>query len=177
MTNIKRLMEVLSGLIMILFGVLLFYSPESAYLIVVSTLSLTFAAIGLRNLFYYFTMARYMVNGRLILYKGIILLDFGLLTASFIDVPRIYLILYLAIIHAFSGAVEILRAMEARRYGARSWKLKFSHGIINLSLAICCLAFIKMTNLAIYIYAAGLIYSAIIRIITAFRRTTLVFIQ
>ena len=161
---------------MILFGILLFVSPDDSYVLVISILSLTFALMGFRNLVYYFTMARFMVNGRLILFKGVILLDFGLLSASLIDMPKISLIIYLVVIHAFSGLIEILRAMEAKGYGA-SWKLKLSHGIVDILLALCCLVFIRMANMAIYIYAAGLIYSASIRIITAFRRTALVYIQ
>ena len=176
MTKLKRLTHIVTGLIMIFFGILLIVSPDNAYVLVISVLSLTFAAMGIKNLVYYFTMARFMVNGRLILFKGVILLDFGLVSASLVDMPKIYLILYLVAMHAFSGAVEILRAKEAKSYGA-SWKLKLSHGIVNILLALCCMIFIKMTNLAIYIYAAGLIYSAIIRIITAFRRTALVYIQ
>ena len=39
------------------------------------------------------------------------------------------------------------------------------------------MAFIRMANMAVYIYAAGLIYSAVIRIITAFRKTAMVYIQ
>ena len=176
MTKLKRVTNIVTGLLMILFGILLIVSPDDAYVLVISVLSLTFAFIGLRDLVYYFTMARFMVNGRLILYKGAIFLDFGLVSASLIDMPRIYLILYLVAMHAFSGVVEILRAKEAKGYGA-SWRLKFSHGIVNILLALCCLVFIRMTNMAIYIYAMGLLYSAAIRIITAFRKTTLVYIQ
>ena len=176
MTKFKRVTEIVTSLFMVLFGILLIVSPEDSSVLVISILSLTFAAIGLRNLVYYFTMARFMVNGRLILFKGVILLDFGLVSASLIDMPGIYLILYLVAIHAFSGVIEILRAMEARRFGA-SWKLKFSHGVVDILLALCCVVFIRMTNMAIYIYAVGLVYSALIRIINAFRRTALVYIQ
>ena len=176
MTRFKKIVDIVTSLLMIIFGVLLIVSPNDAYVWVAFALSLTFALAGLRNLVYYFTMARYMVNGRLILFKGVILLDFGLVSASLIDVPKIYLVLYLVVIHAFSGMVEILRAKEAKSYGS-SWKLKLSHGIVNMLLALCCMVFIKMTNLAIYIYAVGLIYSALITIISAFRKTTLVYIQ
>ena len=176
MTKLKRIINITTSIFMILFGMLLIASPNDTYVLVILVLSLTFALIGLKDLIYYFTMARFMVNGRLILFKGVILLDFGLVSASLIDMPKIYLILYLVVIHAFSGVVEILRAKESKNYGS-SWKLKLSHGIVNILLALCCMVFIKKTNIAIYIYAAGLIYSAAIRIITALRKTALIYIQ
>ena len=177
MTKIKRITEIIIGLIMVAYGLIMISFQDDAYRAAVSLLSLTFAFMGLKYLFYYFTMARFMVNGRMILYKGVILFDFGLVSASLIDMPKIYLLTYLVSIHALTGAVDILRAMEARRFGARSWKLKFSHGIGNLILAACCLIFIKKINIAVNIFAIGLIYSGIIRIITAFRKTSLIYIR
>ncbi len=61
-------------------------------------------------------------------------LDVGVLTASMLDNARIYIILYLAVLHGFAGVV-------------------------------------------VYLYAAGLIYSACIRIAGAFRKTEIVYIQ
>ena len=87
------------------------------------------------------------------------------------------MLLYLIAIHAFSGAVEILRAMEARRTVDGPWKVKFSHGIVNILLALSCLIFIKQTNTALIIYSAGLAYSAVIRIISALRKTAFVVIR
>ena len=50
-------------------------------------------------------------------------------------------------------------------------------GIVNILLAILCLVFIKVTSIAVMIYAVGLIYAGVIKIITAFRKTTMVYIQ
>ena len=171
-----RIGKILTGILIIAAAVCMILLPEIGYYVIALILGFSLLFSGIASLIYYFTMARFMVNGRMILFKGVILLDFGLVSASLIDMPKIYLIIYLVVVHAFSGVVELLRSMEARSYGA-SWKLKLSHGIINLLLALCCLVFIKMTNMAIYIYAAGLMYSAAIRIITALRKTALVYIQ
>ena len=67
--------------------------------------------------------------------------------------------------------------MEARRTVDGPWKLKLSHGIINIALALSCLIFIKQPNTALIIYGAGLAYSAVIRIIGAFRRTAFIVIE
>ena len=61
--------------------------------------------------------------------------------------------------------------------GTGSWRLRLLHGVVDLLQALLCLIFIGSVQLAVYIYVAGLIYSAIFRIITAFRRTAIVYIQ
>jgi uncharacterized membrane protein HdeD (DUF308 family) len=67
--------------------------------------------------------------------------------------------------------------MEARRTVDGPWKLKLSHGIVNFLLALACLAFIRHSNTAVIIYGLGLLYSAINRIISAFRKTAFILIE
>ncbi|MCR5788682.1 MAG: hypothetical protein K6G83_02230 [Lachnospiraceae bacterium] len=178
MTVFQRVRGILIGLCMLVFAALLITDPgEEAYMFIIAVLSLGFAAAGIKNIIFYFTMARHMVGGKMILIQGVIILDFALFTGSLADVPRIYILLYLIGIHAFSGAVEILRAMEAKRTVEGPWKLKLSHGVINFALALACLVFIRHSNTALLIYSVGLIYSAVIRILSSFRRTTFVMIQ
>ena len=150
---------------------------DDSYLTVMLLLTLGLAIQGLKDIIFYFTMARHMAGGKLILVQGVIILDFALLTGSLSDVPKIYILLYLIAIHAFSGMIEILRAMEARRSVSGPWKLKFSHGIINMILALSCFIFIRQTNTALIIYSIGLLYSGLMRIGSVFRKTTFVMIN
>ena len=150
---------------------------DDSYLTVILLLTLGLAIQGLKDIIFYFTMARHMAGGKLILVQGVIILDFALLTGSLSDVPKIYILLYLIAIHAFSGMIEILRAMEARRSVSGPWKLKFSHGIINMILALSCFIFIRQTNTALVIYSIGLLYSGLMRIGSVFRKTTYVMIN
>ena len=112
----------------------------------------------------------------MILFQAVVVLDFALFTASLSDVPKVYILLYLVGVHAFTGVVETLRAMEAKRTVDGPWKMKLAHGIVNFALALACLVFIKHINTAVFIYSLGLIYSAVIRIVSAFRRTAFVVI-
>ena len=178
MTGFQRIRRILVGAVMIFFGILLIVDPsEESYQIIIGVLSLGLAIAGIKDILFYFTMARHMVGGRMILVQGVIILDFAIITGSMASVPRIYILLYLIVIHAFSGVVEILRAMEAKRTVAGPWKLKFSHGIINFALALACLVFIRKANTALLIFSVGLIYSAAVRILTAFRRTSFILIN
>ena len=70
------------------------------------------------------------------LFIGIIALDAGMLSLSLQDSPREFMIFYLLGTFAFSGLVDVLRARESRRVGARSWRLTLIIGAINLALAI-----------------------------------------
>ena len=107
----QRIKIVLSGIVMILGGILLFLAPISGYRIVILVLSVSFILTGIRQLVYYGTMARFMVGGRSILYRGIIILDVGLFTASLSDIPRMYVVIYLAVMNAFSGLIIMAKAM------------------------------------------------------------------
>ena len=178
MTWFQRVKKVLLGLFMLLTAIGFIYEPsDEMYMAIVVILALGFAAKGVKDIVFYFRMARHMVGGKMILVQGVIILDFGLFTASLTDVPKIYILLYLIGIHAFSGVVEVLRAVEAKRTVDGPWRLKFSHGLVNLALAAACIVFIRNPNTALLIYSIGLMYSAVIHILSAFRKTTFILIE
>ncbi len=176
MTLIGRITNIVTGIVMILVGIILVLDTEDSYLVVIAILGLTLLAEGVRSIIFYFSMARNMVGGRAMLYKGAILMDFGVFTLTLNDVPRGYVLLYLISIHAFAGLVDILRALEAARLESH-WKLTMAHGVVNFVMALLCIIFLKSPNTVIYIYASGLVYSAFFRIARAFRRNRIVFIQ
>ncbi len=151
--------------------------PDDGYMFIIALISIYFTVKGIGTLYYYFTMARFMVGGRSSLYTGIIMFDLGMLTGSLTDVPHYYILVYLIALHAFNGAVEILRVQEARRSGATSWKLKMTHGIVDIIMALICVIFLKRLNVAVIVYSTGLVYSAIMRIASACRRTKFIYIQ
>ena len=177
MTKFQRIRNSLFGVAMIVTAFFLAYYPKEAYEVVISFLAIGFLVSGIATLSYYFTMARYMVGGKMILYRGVLLFDFAIFSGALTDVPRFYVLVYLAVIHLFSGLIEVLRSSEARGNGGKSWGLKLIHGIINITVTICCLVFAKKTNTAVYIYCAGIFYSGIIRIVQAFRKTSFVYIR
>ena len=121
-----------------------------------------------------------MVGGQAILYRGVMILDLGIFTLTIADNPTVFVIIYLLLIHLFSGVIDILRALEEKGVQAPSWRFKFGSGVVNIVLAL--LAFIagtvmKSMETLVYIYCLGLFYSASARIISAFRRTAIVYIQ
>ena len=177
MGKLGRIRNVFIGILMLLLSlIMLLLKPEDAFLIAAIILSLALLITGIRLLVFYFTMARHMVGGKIQLYVGLIVLDFGIFTMTLTKIPHLYLILYLLGTHAFGGVINILRALEAKRNGA-PWKLKLSQGVVNLIVAVLCMFSLESTKLLVILYCLGLIYSALVRIISAFRRTSIVYIQ
>lgn len=177
MSNGQRIKNILIGIAIILGALILIAFPEEGMIITASILSLSLFIYGIKTLIYYVTMARHMVGGRIMLYLAVVVLDLGMFTMMLTNIPKIYIVLYLVVVYAFAGVVSILRALEAKRYQAPMWKLSLISGIINVVIAILCIIFMRSTNMIVYLYCAGLIYSAIVRIVTAFRETAIVYIQ
>ena len=177
MTRFQKIRSLVMGLGYIIVGLAMIAFTNEAYIFVIFFLSMGLLISGIERLVYYFTMARYMVGGKAVLYRGVVLLDFALFTLSLNDVPKIYVLMYLALIHAFSGVVDILSALESKRYLSKNWKLKLSHGVLNVLVAASCFVFLKNPNTAVLVYGVGIVYSGILRLISAFRKTTIVFIR
>ena len=177
MSGGKKKKNVLIGILIILGAVILIAFPEEGIIITASILSLSLFVYGIKTLIYYITMTRHMVGGRIMLYLAVVVLDLGMFTMMLTNIPKMYIALYLVVVYAFSGAIDILRALEAKKYQAPSWRFSLISGIISVVIAILCIVFIGSTNMIVYLYSAGLIYSAIARIVTAFRKTAIVYIQ
>ena len=176
MTVPQRIRNILGALFQLAFAVLLFLEPENSYMLLVFVLAVSLIVIGIRELLYYASMARHMVGGRITLFKGLVLLDLGLLTYIISNVPKIYVLLYLLGVHAFRGVIGILHAVEAKRLEAGSWRLNLAVGISDVLVAGACLFSLNSTRLLVYLYAAGLAYAAVLQIVAAVRRTAIAYI-
>ena len=177
MSKLQRINSFVIGVLMILFCVLLVLDPKNNYIFIVAALAIVMMVGAIKMLWYYFTTAKLMVGGRKILYQGIIYLDLALFTWSLNNVPMIYVILYLVAMNAFAGIVDVGLAINAKKANAPSWKLKFSAGVVELGMAILCLIFIRSTNIVVWVFAIGVAYSGLVKIIDAFRKTEVVYIQ
>lgn len=177
MTKWQRIKSVLSGLVMIPAAALLSYFPEYGLVFIVLIIGVSAAVRGTGKLVYYFSMARYMVGGKNLLFQGIIYLDFGIFTIGFADIPARYIMIFLLIGYVFYGLIDIMRAMEIRRRSTNGWRFKFALGLGNLALAIICIAQMNSTRMTVYIYSLGMLFSAVGKIITAFRKSALIYVQ
>ena len=176
MTKIRRIVSIFRALLTIVLALLIMAMPDEGIKIVAVILSLSLTIAGIRKLIYYFSMARHMVGGRYSLYVGLLYLDLGSFTSIIIDSSRYYIILYLVGIHAFEAAVSIMRGRDAKKNGYPGWKSRIFGGIVNLIIALLCVVLIRENEAIVFLYAAGLIYSAALRIRDAFRKTAIAYI-
>lgn len=180
MTRSKRFIDVFSGIVTFLAGAAFFFiSVDAGILVMLILLQLGMTIRGFRALYYYLTMARYMVGGKNVLYRSFILLDLGTLAGALIGHHILYAVIYLAALHTFEGIVSVFRANESRSYGAH-WKIKMAYGVTNVLLAAAVIAgstVFRQPRVMLYVYGAGLMYTAVVRIISAFRQTKIVYIQ
>lgn len=177
MSSGQRIRNVLLGLVTLLLCVVLIVNPEEGFPVIALVLSVSLVLFGARELVYYFSMARHMVGGKTSLYLGVIVLDLGMFALALDNMPQIYIVLYLLGVHAFSGVIDIMRSREAKRMGASSWRLNMASGAVNIVISAMCVIFLRSPNMIVYIYAAGLIWSACVRIVNACRKTAVVYIQ
>lgn len=176
MTKWQRIENFIIGIVILLGGVLLALAGAESIPLIVLLLALSLTITGLKMLIYYFSLARHMVDGDQILIRGLILFDLGAFSCTLSSFSTIYVMGYLIAVHAFSGFVDVMRALEAKRLSAPSWKMVFATGAVNIILAMMCIVFLRRDSIAVYIYSAGLIWSAVSRIITSFRKTAVVYI-
>ena len=178
MSFFQRFKSILAGILMLFFVALLLLLPNEAYYLVAGVLGLMLIIYGIRLLWYYLTMARHMVGGKSVLYRSIIAFDAAILLTTAIPMSRQIVMFYLLFIYAFYGVIDVLRALEAKSHGAR-WKFKFFSGIIEVLFAISLLIagmFVGNPVFIVYGYAISLVYTAIVRIVGAFRKTAIVYV-
>lgn len=179
MSSVRRIRNILSAIFLLLFAAILMIVSSESFPIIQIIISVTLYIYAFRLLWYYFSMARHMVGGKSILYQGIIVLDFALFASSLITSSALFIVAYLLGIYAFSGAIDILRALEAKRYEGY-WKLKLISGIIEVVCSVSLMIFgifVRSHTFLVYGYCISLGYSAVVRITAAFRKTAIVYIQ
>ncbi len=180
MTKMQRIKKILHGLLLLICSVQIFADPELGFGIVALILSLSLLLYSIRTFFYYLTMARHMVGGKSILYTGVIIFDLAVFIISMVDNPTLFIIVYLLGVHTFTGAVDILNALEERRYQASSWRRNMISGIANIAVAVSSVIagmVVHSEKSLVYLYAICLLYTACFHIFEAFRKTAIIYIQ
>ncbi|MBQ1506887.1 MAG: hypothetical protein IIZ36_00490 [Ruminococcus sp.] len=180
MSYFQRIKGFFAGVFLLLIAFVMIAFPEYGYYIAAAILGILLFAYGFKLLWFYFTMARNMVGGKTSLYQAIFILDLALFTGSVTTMDSLIIILYLLGFYAFSGFIDIMRAAEAKKLGAPLWKLKLVNGAVMILFSVVLIIlglFGGNNDLLVYGYSLSLAYSAVMRIVSAFRRTAIVYIQ
>ncbi len=177
MSKAQKIISVIEAVVLISIAFVLISLPEGGYDAVIIVLGIGFIIKGVVALWNHFTLSTNMVGSRRTFYYGIMILDLGVFTICLGQVPQIYVMLYLCGLYFFSGAISILSALDQKRMGSKHYKMKLFQGLINILIGVLCIVFLRSEDMIIFIYAGGLAYNGIIRIINALRNNEVVYIQ
>lgn len=177
MTKLQRIGSLVFGLLMIACGIVLLLEPQNGLIVVAAILAAALVLFGVRMLVYYIRMARHMVGGLTVLIIAIIAIDVGAFGAAMVvENPVLAIAMYLSTYHTVAGFLSIARGIESKMFRS-SWIPKVVTGLISLALASLCTSFVNSGEVVIWIFCIGLFYSAVVRLVEAFRPTDIVFIQ
>ena len=180
MSKGKRVGSVLVGLLTILLSLLLFLWPEIGMVVIIIVIAFTLTFYGLGLLTLYSALTRHMVGGKYILYLGMVVFRLGLLTFTMTGVRTLPVFIYLFAMFIFSGALDVMKAFEEKKNKAPFWIPRLLFGLLAISLGIlsviCCF-FLKSQEGLTVLFAIALLYNGFTRIIKAFRKTSVVYIQ
>lgn len=176
MGKLKRIWNVISGIFVIHFALISMIIPKDAFLLIALIIAVILMIKGFSYISYYLTMAQHMVGGKTILFSGIIMLDFGVFVGTIAERSAAIIGIYLTAGHAITGGINVVKAVRSRKEGY-AWKADMFQGVVNILIALVSLIFMGSVDILVYVYCSGLIYNAATRIITAFRKTAVVYIQ
>ena len=175
MRKLTRVKNLLIGIVMIVFALLLLIWPQFGTPMIMLVCGAALLVYGLYSLIFWFTMARNMVGGKWIFYRSILLLDLGAFMLAAYNGSERLIFLYLMVLLAATGAIDLVRALEFRKEGA-PWKLRAIIGAACIAILIAGLIYRKNPNTLVYIFCLGMLASAISRIASVFRKTAVVYI-
>ena len=175
MRKATRIKNLVIALIMIAFAIILLTIPQFGPLLTILVLGAGMIISGIRSLIYYFTMAKNMVDGKKVLYRSIFILDVGAFLMAGYNGSEQLILLYLMGLLAISGGMDLIRALELKKEGA-PWKRRLASGLIAMILLIAALFSMSDPQLVVYIFCIGLFYSAVVRIISIFRKPAVIYI-
>ena len=177
MSKTRRIWNIIVALLMIQGAIFLMTIPEIGFELVAFIVGLILTIRGIKFIIYYLTHAQHMTGGKWMLLIGLILFDLGIFALTLIDKATVIMIIYVVVIHLVAGLLGIVRAVSNKKDGNTGWKIDLAQGIGNLILVVLCLVFIHHVEIPVFIYGAGVIYSAILKIISSFKRTAIVYVQ
>ena len=175
MTKLSRIKNLLIALVLLIFVFLLLQFPQYGPLLIVLVFGVGLIIAGFRSLIYYLTMARNMVGGKKILYRSIFILDIGAFLLTGYGESNQLIRMYILGMLAVSGGIDLIRALELKKEGA-VWRPRLISGLITLALLIAAKIFSSDPQMLVYICCIALLYNAVTRIVSVFRKTAVIYI-
>ncbi len=176
MEKSSRILNLIIAAALLVFVIVIIAVPDRSPYLIVIVLGIGLMLYGLHGLVFFFTMARHMIGGKRIFFRGLLCLDLGVFIFSgYNNGSDLLILLYLVVYLFLSGVIALLHAREAKR-SSSPWKLHFVQAIFNLGIGVIGLIFIRSIYAVVYVFAAYLTITALNRLLTAMRRNAVIFI-
>ena len=175
MGKLARIKDLIISIFMIVFAFVLLIWPQYGPPVIMVIFGAALLFYGIYSLIFYCTRAVHMVGGKSVFYKSVLLMDLGVFMLSAFKGSERLVMLYLLVLLAASGAIDIVRALEFRKQGA-GWVLRAIAGVVTILLLIVGFIYRKDPSTMVYVFCIGLLYSAATRIVAVFRKTAVVYI-
>ena len=177
MSKTRRVFTIIGAVFAIFGSLVLMLVPDIAFELIAIGIAFMLTIYGIKYLIYYITQAQHMVGGKWFLLIGLILFDLGSFASMLIDQARAILIIYVAGAHLIAAVLNIIRTVGNKKDSNPSWKIDLAQGIGNFTQVVLCLVFINHISIPVYIYCIGCIYTSILMIVSACRKTAIVYVQ
>ena len=177
MSKSKRVWTVIGAIFAIQGAVFLMFIPDLAFHLIALGLGLDLTFFGLKYIFYYLTHAQHMVGGKRIMLIGLLLFDAGAFSTLLIDQAQAILVIYVVAGHFIAAVINIIRTIGNKKDLNPGWKIDLAQFIGNIAQVVLCLVFIKYVEIPVFIYSIGVIYTSVLKIISSFKRTAIVYVQ
>ena len=177
MSKTKRVWTIIGAVFTIQTALFLMLMPEIAFLLIAAFVGLWLTFHGLKYLIYYMTHAQHMVGGKWFLLLGLLMFDMGVFATVLCDQVQMIMIIYVVAAHFIASILNFARAYSNKGDGNPGWRIDLAQGIGNVMQVVLCLVFINYVEVPVFIYCSGVIYSAILKIITACKKTAIVYVQ
>ena len=177
MSKTRRVWNIIGAAFEIVIALLLMQIPDFAFEIIALFIAIILIIYGIKYIVYYLTHAQHMIGGKWLLLVGLILFDAGAFITLLYDMAQTILIVYVVVVHFVAAIINLARAVSNKGDGNPGWKIDLAQGIGNIAQVVLCIVFIKWVEVPVFIYCIGIIYSAILTIISSCKRTAIVYVQ
>ena len=177
MSKGRRFVTILTAILIIQGALVLMLVPDIAVELIAMGVGIMLTYYGVRFLLYYLTHARHMVGGKWFLLIGMLLFDAGVFATAIYDEAAGIALLYIIGAHVVMTGLRFVRAAGNKKDSNPGWKIDFAQGIGHALQVILCLVFINYVEVPVFIYCIGSIYTAILMIVSACKKTAIVYVQ
>ena len=177
MSKIRRVLTILASLIAIEGSVAIMMMPEIAYKVLALGIGMTLVYYGVRYIIYYITNAQHMVGGKWFMLIGIIMFDMGAFATAIFDRAQVITMIYIIATHFVVTVLGAVRTVGDRKDNNPRWKISLAQCIAGFIQVTLSLIFINHSMIPLYLYCIYAIYTSILMIISAFKKTAIVYVQ